>query len=98
MIRDQIFQRVFVRRQRELRGDQIGVALRHLRLVLLHVQRREAADLHALLVLIQLCLRQAKRLLLDLQIFAGVNKFVIGVFHRRDRGDQLLAQALLGQL
>ena len=85
-----------VRVERALRGNQIGLALRDLRLVLLHAQNGERADLHALLVLIQLRLGQLQRLLLHLHIFLGVNEFVIGVRDGGHAGDDLLAQALFG--
>ena len=79
-----------------MRGDQIGLALRHLRLVLLHAQDGQRADLHALLVLVELRLGQVQRFLLHLHVLLRKDEFVIGVDDRGDGGDELLAQALLG--
>ena len=72
--------------------------VRHLCFVLLHVQACERADLHALVVLIQLRLGEAQRLLLHLHVFLRVNEFVIGIFDGGDGGDDLLPQSLLASI
>ena len=82
--------------QRVLRGNQIGVALRHLGLILLDAQDGQRADLDALVILIKLRLGQLQRLLLHLHVFQRVNQFVIGILNGGDTLNDLLPQALFG--
>ena len=70
--------------------------MRHLRFVLLDAQDGERADLHALLVLVELRLGQVQRLLLHLHVLLGIDEFVIGGVDGGDGGDELLAQSLFG--